>query len=387
MKRWLTATIALTLIAGGTLPAIGQSLDETELRGENIRLREEPADDAFELAVLQGGEAVEVTGEPVLVDGHAWWPVLVVESGDEGWVRWEFLDGASPEADPALPTATVDETPVDETPVVEERPRRAAAAEADVTPDAAAADDAGNADGNGGRQGGGRPQGQDRANRADRSGQDQAADATDEAQAGAGRGGRAQDEADAEPTTAPEPTAEATPTVEPEPSAEATSTAVPASEGTPAPVENDEPVAEGTEENPIALGSTGAVGDWEIRVTQFRRDATDDVLAADAANERPDQGEQYALVEVDLTNVGDRQGDVTDLLFAVVGDAGEAYEAGSCGEVPEALDLEERVPAGEQRSGSLCFVIAEEDASSLVLYVNEPLALDAEPVWFALRDS
>ena len=83
MKRWLTTTMVLALAAGGTLPVLGQSLDETELRGENIRLREEPADDAAELAVLQGGAEVDITGEPVLVEGHAWWPVTVVDSEDK----------------------------------------------------------------------------------------------------------------------------------------------------------------------------------------------------------------------------------------------------------------------------------------------------------------
>ena len=361
MKHRLTAIMVLALAAGGTIPAFGQPLEESELRGENIRLREEPADDAVELAVLQGGEEVDVTGEPVLVEGHAWWPVTVVDSEDEGWVRWEFLEGATSAADPA-PT----EEPVDDEPLEEERPRRDATDPANDEPEVE--EPAGN------RQGGGSRQNQAGADRASRDAEPTEEPASEEPDR-QNRRDRAEDEATAEQMVEPEsePTPEATPTVEPQPTVEPD-------------VASDEPTGEGSETDPYPFGSTGTVGDWEVRVTEFRRDATEVVLDADDANERPGQGEQYALVGIDLTNTGSRQASANALVFGVIGDSGDPYPAGGCGRIPEELDLEERVPAGDERSGDICFVIAAEDAGSLALFVSEPLVPGQDPVWFALRN-
>ncbi len=366
MKRWLTTTMVLALAAGGTLPVLGQSLDETELRGENIRLREEPADDAAELAVLQGGAEVDITGEPVLVEGHAWWPVTVVDSEDEGWVRWEFLEGATSAADPATT-----EEPVDDEPLEEERSRRDATEPANDEPEVE--EPAGNRQGGGGR-----------ANRDAEPTEEPAAEEPDRQN----RRDRAGDEATAEPTVELElePTPEATPTVEPEPTAEPDETPTDAEVDAQADVDVDEAASEGSERDPYPFGSTGTVGNWEVRVTEFRRDATDVVLDADDGNERPGQGEQYSLVGIDLTNTGSRQASASALVFGAIGESDEAYPAGDCGRIPDELDLEERIPAGDERSGDLCFVVAAEDAGSLALFVSEPLVPGQEAVWFALRD-
>lgn len=87
---------------------------ETLLRGENVRVRLDPGDDAEEIAILQDGEPVEVTGAGTDIDGHVWWPILVIATGDEGWVRWEFLVSgtpvlAAPPADVAVDAGTADD--------------------------------------------------------------------------------------------------------------------------------------------------------------------------------------------------------------------------------------------------------------------------------------
>jgi hypothetical protein len=128
----------------GDASGIGPVARRDRTQGREHPLREEPADDAAELAVLQGGAEVDITGEPVLVEGHAWWPVTVVDSEDDGWVRWEFLEGATSAADPA-PT----EEPVDDEPLEEERPRARRTEPANDEPEVE--EPAGNRQGGGGR--------------------------------------------------------------------------------------------------------------------------------------------------------------------------------------------------------------------------------------------
>jgi hypothetical protein len=90
----VTAVAVWLMLSGG--PMSGQATDETVVRGENVLVRDEPSDDGRVVAMLQGGDEVRLRGGGVLVDGHAWWSVVALDTGDEGWVRWEFLAGVDP---------------------------------------------------------------------------------------------------------------------------------------------------------------------------------------------------------------------------------------------------------------------------------------------------
>ena len=100
MNRLLPAlAIMVSLQFTGWL-AIAQDVQlvETVVRGENVRIREEPAADSIELAVLQRGDLIQVEPPGELNEEGTWWYVLVPETGEEGWVRWQFVVGAT--ADP-----------------------------------------------------------------------------------------------------------------------------------------------------------------------------------------------------------------------------------------------------------------------------------------------
>src|SRR5690554_2759374 len=62
------------------------------IRGENVRLRAEPSFDAEELEILQRGDAVTITGEPVAAEGDEFYPVDFAKSGESGWVRTVFIN-------------------------------------------------------------------------------------------------------------------------------------------------------------------------------------------------------------------------------------------------------------------------------------------------------
>src|SRR5699024_3975254 len=62
---------------------------------------------------------------------------------------------------------------------------------------------------------------------------------------------------------------------------------------------------EGTRDNPYSIGTKISSDDWEMTVTDVTLDATDDVLAENQFNEQPDAGNQYMVVDVDITYTGE----------------------------------------------------------------------------------
>ena len=81
------------------------------IRGENIWLRIDPAEDTEVLAYLQRGDAIRVTGDAVPGDGDAFYPIEVVETGETGWVRDLAVDPRTLTPVEALPEVVVDEPP------------------------------------------------------------------------------------------------------------------------------------------------------------------------------------------------------------------------------------------------------------------------------------
>lgn len=70
-------------------------------------------------------------------------------------------------------------------------------------------------------------------------------------------------------------------------------------------------VGAGSRENPAAPGDTVTVGDWEIVVNSFNRDATEQVMGTNQFNDPPPAGSQWALVDLTATYVGDELGTTT----------------------------------------------------------------------------
>ena len=91
------ATLAVGFVPAGAEEGV-ESLSpaSTLVRGRNVPVRAEPLETSEILAELQGGDEVELDGDGVRVDGVVWWPVVALDTGDEGWVRWEFLVGVDP---------------------------------------------------------------------------------------------------------------------------------------------------------------------------------------------------------------------------------------------------------------------------------------------------
>lgn len=104
MARWLAVILIVIVALAGI--GLGSPLFVVEtqaqqfpaaavIRGENIRLRAEPAEATNDIAILQRGDEITITGDVTAADGLFFYPVEVVQSSDTGWVRDLFIDPKS----------------------------------------------------------------------------------------------------------------------------------------------------------------------------------------------------------------------------------------------------------------------------------------------------
>ena len=122
----LILATALFVLSGSPLLAQRDYPATATIRGENIWLRVDPAEDTDVLTYLQRGDPIRVTGDAVPADGDAFYPIEVVETGETGWVRDLAVDPRSFTSVETLPEVVIDEPPpevvVDEPPAVEVTP-------------------------------------------------------------------------------------------------------------------------------------------------------------------------------------------------------------------------------------------------------------------------
>src|SRR5699024_3817540 len=74
----------------------------------------------------------------------------------------------------------------------------------------------------------------------------------------------------------------------------------------------------GSRANPAELGATISGNKWDITVDGFDANATQDVLAVNPMNEKPDENNTYAVAEVTATYTGSGSGNPMSLQFAYV---------------------------------------------------------------------
>lgn len=80
-----------TPITGSVEFPVGMSVIVND---NDVPLRSAPGTDGMTVTTLSSGLEVRVIGEPVEADGHVWWPVVVMDTNELGWVRDEFVSPA-----------------------------------------------------------------------------------------------------------------------------------------------------------------------------------------------------------------------------------------------------------------------------------------------------
>lgn len=124
--------------------------------------------------------------------------------------------------------------------------------------------------------------------------------------------------------------------------------------------EPEQPVsAGGTRANPHPLGTTIASDDWEVTVTSFIPDATQDVLDANQFNEAPEEGHTYALVGISVTRLGPESGTTMEVGVDYVTAEGNVVSRSDAFAVaPEELSYEELFQ-GAGTSGNVVLMIPD----------------------------
>lgn len=177
------------------------------------------------------------------------------------------------------------------------------------------------------------------------------------------------------PTTTKKPSAKATPSQRPSASPTATKPA-PA-----APASCTAPSGGGTESNPLAPGAGAKLGDYCVSVSRVVKDATGVVLAADASNKPPKNG-NFALVSLNVTYNGITEGKTyLDVFVTLNGSDGKPYDDVDCdADLPNGLVTYDPLAPGKSLSADLC-LDAPATAVQGGVIVLENYETDAKVYW------
>jgi hypothetical protein len=131
----------------------------------------------------------------------------------------------------------------------------------------------------------------------------------------------------------------------------------------------------------LPIGAAGDVGDgWAFAVASPARDITDQVMADNTFNDPPPEGFRFVGVDVALAYSGTGSASAFEVTAKWVG-GGNVQRVGFCGVVNGELDQFTDVFAGGSVTGTMCFVVPQQEVGEGVLYVAA--GFDIEPVYFA----
>jgi len=134
------------------------------------------------------------------------------------------------------------------------------------------------------------------------------------------------------------------------------------------------------------IGDPVLAGDWELSVLSVTPDATDAVMAENQFNDPPQPGNQFYVVELSATYVGNRsEAFALGPSITAVGNSAVAYGYNAtCGVIPDPIDEFSDVFPGGTVFGNVCWEIATDDVDSLVLIVDPVFSLDQERTFIDL---
>lgn len=148
--------------------------------------------------------------------------------------------------------------------------------------------------------------------------------------------------------------------------------------------DDDDPDGPGSAADPLSLGQTSRVGDYDVTVVSVDFEATDEILAENEFNEPP-TNDDYALVTMRATYVGDDEGTPSsDLTATLDGGDGVQYEEFECSAVtPNGTDFT-TLTNGGATSYDLCWDYRTEAADGATMFVEAFLASDEGRTYWAI---
>lgn len=146
--------------------------------------------------------------------------------------------------------------------------------------------------------------------------------------------------------------------------------------------------APGTRTNPLPVGTTAKVGDWEVTVTAVNTNANDAIAAANQFNDPPVAGSQFVLVTVDAKYAGEESGTFwVDMSYKFYGSGGNTFDSGGQSMVvpPNPLsDAGETFP-GAAVSGNMVFEVPTDQIEGGAIIMEGSFSFDDTRVFFALN--
>lgn len=141
----------------------------------------------------------------------------------------------------------------------------------------------------------------------------------------------------------------------------------------------------GDRESPIPIGSEATFSNgWKVKIVGSTPNGTAAIRAANQFNDPPPPGQQFYIVRIAATYVGEGSASpFLELKFSGLDSRNTAIEEG-CGVAPEDFDVTKEVFAGGTLTGNLCFPVPSANADSLVMYVDAG-GFDSERSFFAVR--
>ena len=146
------------------------------------------------------------------------------------------------------------------------------------------------------------------------------------------------------------------------------------------------PAEVGTRNNPVPIGTSRTIGDWEVSVVSVDLDAADAVAAENQFNDPPAEGHAFVIVGVSAKYVGKESGTFwTDVGGKILGADGNTF-SDRCGVIPEDLTDEGETFGGATVTGNLCYSADAAQLEGALLIFEESLSFDDDGrAFFALK--
>lgn len=152
--------------------------------------------------------------------------------------------------------------------------------------------------------------------------------------------------------------------------------------------QSDEPGASAS--TPVPLETAGVVGDFELTVLNVMPDANDMIMAYYEFNTEAQPGNQFFLVQVQVTYIGEATATPwSSLTLEAIGASDVLYSEydNTCGLIPDTDASGLELFPGGTVSYNVCWEISSDDADSLSMSVTSFSGFDNEGVWFSLGNA
>lgn len=125
----------------------------------------------------------------------------------------------------------------------------------------------------------------------------------------------------------------------------------------------------GSRANPVPLGTPATLNDeWRVTVVGTTPNANAAVHTENQFNDPPPTGQQFFIVRVAATYLGEGSSTMFDLGFKGL-DSGNVTYDGSCGVVPDELPSSEVFQNGTI-TGNVCWPVASDRTDSLLMFAD-----------------